>query len=259
MSFLDEIVAYKRSQLEKKTMPLEELREQASGRNTVPELFKDALRKQRISLIAEIKMASPSAGDISKYSVEKLAGIYHKNGADAVSVLTEDRYFKGSIEDMEKVKSIFKGPVLMKDFIISEYQIYEGAARGADCILLISSILTGNLIKKYINICTGLGISALVEVHTEEELGKCLGIEGLEIIGVNARNLRNFSINPEIVNDLIKKIPAEIIKVAESGIDSPARVRELREAGYDAVLVGEAVAGSDDPAKKIKELKGDVH
>lgn len=255
MKFLDEIKKYKKSILKKKIKPLEALIDEAKQLNKTPGLFVNALRNLGIGLIAEIKLASPSKGDISLYTVDELARIYGDLAVDCVSVLTEDKYFKGSLENIKKVKSICSKPVLMKDFIISEYQIYEGVISGADAVLLIAAMLTKKKLQKYLEVCKSLSISALVEVHSEKELKKCLGVDGLEIIGVNSRNLKTLETDDRIHDQLADMIPSDIAKVAESGINSKEDVKKLYNLGYDAVLVGRMLVSSKEPGIKIKEIK----
>ncbi len=258
MKFLNEIKSYKKQLLKNNKSRLKELICKVNSTERIPGIFLESLRKPEISLIAEIKMASPSKGKLSLHSVEKLAEIYNNAPVDAVSVLTEDKYFKGSIENIVKVKSLCQKPVLMKDFIISEYQIYEGVAYGANAVLLIAALLSVNKLEKLLNLCRILSISALVEVHSKKELKKCLDLDGIEIIGVNSRNLKTLEINEEIQNEIVSLIPDGIVKIAESGINSKERVKDLYGRSYDAVLVGEGIVNSNNPADKINEIKSAV-
>lgn len=256
LNFLEEVVQYKKELLKEKKISLSDLKKAVTERaDTAPGLLKDALVKPGISLIAEIKMSSPSSGSVSRYPVKELAQIYDLNGVDCISVITEDKYFKGSIKNIELVKSVFGGPVLMKDFIISEYQIYEAVDAGADGVLLIAAILSKVELREFLNLCEELKISPVVEVHSEDEIDRCIKMDKIEIIGVNIRNLRTLKLNPEIAERLIKKIPEGIVKIAESGINSFERVKELYNMGYDAVLVGRSIASSDSPEKLIKQMK----
>lgn len=255
MQFLKEIKSYKKSILKGKERSIEALIKEAEKSNRSPGLFVNALKKLEIGLIAEIKLESPSKGEISLHSLEKLAKIYEDFDVDCVSVLTEDKYFKGSLEDIKRVKSICNKPILMKDFIISEYQIYEGVISGADSVLLIAAMLSKGKLQKFLKICRSLNISALVEVHSKKELKKCLDLEYLEIVGVNSRNLNTFQINDRIRNQIADMIPSDIVKVAESGINSKEDVKKLYNLGYDAVLVGEMLVKSREPWIKINEIK----
>lgn len=255
MSFLKEIRDYKETVLKSKAEPLGALMERVSGIKRKPEYFSRALENPGMSIIAEIKMMSPSKGKISRYKKEELARIYSEAPVDCISVLTEDRYFAGDPADINIVKSICSKPVLMKDFIISEYQIYEALLYGADAVLLIVSMLEHDVLRRFVELADELDLAALVEVHSEDELKKCLENRNIRIIGVNSRDLSTLKINSDIQQDLISMIPDNVIKVAESGIDSSQRVKELRDLGYDAVLIGEGIVSSDDPASTIGELK----
>ena len=146
-------------------------------------------------------MASPSKGDISGYSVEKLASIYEKCNVDSISVITEDKYFKGSLDNISKVKKIYGGPVWMKDFIVSEYQIYEVLIAGADAVLLIASVLSKKMLEKLLSICHDTGITALIEIHSRNDLKKCERLNNIEVIGINSRDLNTFMMNNKIIDD----------------------------------------------------------
>jgi indole-3-glycerol phosphate synthase len=260
-NFLEKIVRYKKKNIALKTTNLTELKKEASNKKIKRRSFKKALSRQArqsrqgISIIAEIKKASPSRGKITSKTIKELGRIYNSARADAVSVLCEDKFFLGSPADLKKVKSVYSGPVLMKDFIISEYQVYTGYINSADAILLIKAILSSRDYIKLYNLAQSLGMDVLVEVHSGKELDEVLKLKKPEIIGVNVRDLNTFEINPQLHCDLIKDIPADILKVAESSIKSRERAKKLKEAGYDALLVGESIASSRYPAKKIRELK----
>lgn len=211
-----------------------------------------------ISLIAEIKKASPSAGILKKdFDVEQMAKIYQKAGADAISILTEKRFFLGSEDDLKKVKETASLPILRKDFIIDEFQIYESKILGADCILLIAAILGKNKLQKFLHLAQKIGLQALVEVHQLKELGSSLD-SGADMIGINNRNLKNLKVSLKTTESLVRLIPKRVTKVAESGIDSYKEVKEFKDLGVDAVLVGEAIIKNPDPALKIKELLGTI-
>jgi indole-3-glycerol phosphate synthase len=255
MRFLKEIKKYKKRGLKARNKSLEEVRGEAFSIERRPGFFIDALKKPGLSLIAEVKMASPSKGKISKYGVDELAGIYEKSGADCASVLTEENFFYGSLANIRKVRNNFSRPVLMKDFIISEYQIYEGAAAGADAVLLIAAMLSRGKLKKYLRICRDLGISAIVEVHSRAELRKCLSLKDLEILGVNSRNLKTLEINYTVQEKIAGLVPAGLVLVAESGINTCERAVRLFELGYNAVLIGEWLVASETPAEVICRIK----
>ncbi len=258
-NFLEKIVRLKQKSSRSPEKTLEELKKEAANINISRRSFKKVLLKENpeggINIIAEIKKASPSQGMITEKPIKELGRIYAEAGADAVSVLCEEKYFLGHPADLKKVKSVYKGPVLMKDFVISERQIYNGYIHSADAILLIKAILSNRDYIKLYDRAKRLGLNILVEVHSLRELETALNLNRPDIIGVNVRDLNTFEIKPEFHFKLAKKIPAGIVKVAESGIKSNRRVQELKEAGYDALLIGESIASSRYPAGKIKELK----
>jgi len=211
-----------------------------------------------MSLIAEIKKASPSAGILKKnLDVEQMAKIYQKAGADAISVLTEKRFFLGTENDLRKVKKAVPLPILRKDFIIDEFQIYESKILGADCILLIVAILSRKRLKQFLQAAQNIGLQALVEVHRLKELESALD-SGADMLGINNRNLKNFKLNFKTTETLVRLIPKSVTKVAESGISSYREVKHLKDLGVDAVLVGEAIIKNPNPALKIKELLGTI-
>jgi indole-3-glycerol phosphate synthase len=223
-----------------------------------PRDFAGALRGDGIRLIAEIKRASPSKGLLCpNLAASSLARVYSKSGAAAISVLTESEYFRGSFADLEAVRMEVDLPLLCKDFIIDRYQIYVARAHGADAVLLIAAILTQHELKALLDTTHSLGMAALVEVHNRDELMKALRVSP-GIIGINNRNLEDFSVNLETTFKLRPLIPAGILVVSESGIHSRGEVLRLQQAGVNAILVGEALVTSPDPAAKIAELIGKV-
>lgn len=221
--------------------------------------FKKAIkRKGKISFIAEVKQASPSAGVLCKsFSHLKLAQIFKDSQVDAISVVTEEDFFLGKINYIEDIKKQIDLPILRKDFILEETQILEARAVGADAVLLIMSILNEGKFKDLYDCTKDLGMDALVEVHTEKELKKVLKI-GVDIIGINSRNLQTFKINPERSAKLLPFIPEDVIKVSESGIHDLKDVLLLKGLGADAVLVGEALMRADSIEDKLKELNIDA-
>lgn len=253
--FLADIISYKKELLKSDKKSAEELKNDAKNCGIERRSFKNALSAEGIGIIAEIKKSSPSRGKITSKSVSKLARLYEEAGADAVSVLCEDKYFSGKPSDLTEVKSVYSGPALMKDFIISVRQIYTGRAMGADAVLLIKAILSNEDYLKLYTAAEELGMDVLVEVHSEKELKDILKVKTPAIIGVNVRDLNTFEIKEELHHELAKEIPAGVIKVAESGIKSSADTARLKKAGYNALLVGESIASSPDPARKIRELK----
>jgi indole-3-glycerol phosphate synthase len=223
-----------------------------------PRDFAGALRGDGIRLIAEIKRASPSKGLLCpNLAASSLARVYGKSGAAAISVLTEPEYFGGSFADLEAVRREVDLPLLCKDFIVAPYQIYMARAHGADAVLLISAILTRSELASLLKTAHSLGMAALVEVHNRDELMKALRVSP-GIIGINNRNLEDFSVNLETTFKLRPLIPADIPVVSESGIHSRGNVLRLQQAGVNAILVGEALVTSPDPAAKIAELLGKV-
>lgn len=211
------------------------------------------------ALIAEVKFASPSKGliykkcKISDIVAAKIARTYEGNGASAVSVLTDEKYFKGSFEYLKMVKKVTKNvPILCKDFIVSEYQVFKARENGADAILLIAALLDGRQIEKFLKVARDLGMEALVEIHNESELMKVLKTSA-KIIGINNRNLKNFEVDFETTNKLVKKIPNDKIIVAESGIKSRKDLEKL-DARVNAVLVGTALMQAKNLTKKTHEL-----
>ncbi len=228
-----------------------------STRNFLEALNKRNTRGARV-LIAEVKFASPSKGEIYRGKISadeagKIAMIYEKNGASAISVLTDEKYFKGSFEYLKKVKEVTKNiPILCKDFIVTEYQIFKAREYGADAILLIAKLLSAAQMQQFLNVARRLGMECLVEVHDEEELEKVLKTDA-KIIGVNNRNLSNFTTDLETTNRLVKKIPRDKVVVSESGISSRADLKKL-DKRVRAILVGSAIMGSKNIIKKIHEL-----
>ncbi|MBI4565438.1 MAG: indole-3-glycerol-phosphate synthase [Planctomycetes bacterium] len=214
--------------------------------------FADALRGgSRINLIAEVKRGSPTAGFMRPLDAAATAAAYVEGGARAVSVLTEPHFFFGSLEDLEHVARRIEAPVLRKDFILDEYQLYESAARGADAVLLIAAVLPEAELKAFFQLAVHLGLCPLVEVHEPPELDSVLKLDP-PVIGVNQRNLKTFRIDSKA--ELVERIPAGIVRVIESGIRDGDQARKFKLMGYDACLVGEALARSDDPAAAVRKL-----
>jgi indole-3-glycerol phosphate synthase len=221
-----------------------------------PRDFANALNGQNISLIAEVKRASPSKGLLRTNLVaSSLSRIYSRNGAAAISVLTEPDYFWGSFADLESVHTEVKKPVLCKDFIVDRYQVYQARAHGADAVLLIVAILTQNELSSLLDTTGSLGMSALVEIHNRTELERALKLSP-RIIGINNRNLADFSVNLKTTGQLRPLIPSEVIVVSESGIHTRDDVLTVHKAGVNAILVGEALVTSPNPAAKMGELLG---
>ena len=255
---LDEIVNNKLKEVarRKKEVPLAVLKSKLAA-STPTRNFRKAISSLiKINIIAEIKRASPSAGIIIKnFSLEELARIYEKNGASALSVLTDQKFFKGELKDLEKARKASSLPILAKEFIVDEYQIYEARTGGADALLLIARILDKEELKKYLDLASRLDLDCLVEIHTEEEWQKIKDLP-VDIVGINNRNLENFKIDLKMSFNLIKKIPLDKIVVSESGINNGEDIHRLREAGVNAFLVGEALLKSKDVGEKLRKLLG---
>lgn len=260
---LDEIVEVKAEELTKRkqNMPLPEL--EKLGLKASKKDFAAALKGDDIRLIAEVKMASPSRGVLrTDLDPVKLARIYAQNGAAAVSVLTEERYFGGSLEHLAAIGEAMgrRGgegereiPLLRKDFIFDPYQVYESRAYGAAALLLIVAILSDSELSELLSLSHELGLMCLVEVHNQAELERAI-MSGAQIIGINNRDLKTFAVDLETTRRLRPLIPKDRIVVSESGIKDRGDVQRLRKWGVDAMLVGEALVTAGDVAKKVKEL-----
>ena len=216
--------------------------------------FRRALAAQTPAIIAEIKKASPSKGLLSPdFDPAHLAVEYQAGGAAALSVLTDHAFFQGSLADLAAARGACQLPVLRKDFTLDENHVTEAAAGGADAILLIAAILEARQIRNLAELAAGYGMASLVEVHDERDLAKAID-SGAEIIGVNNRDLNTFDVNLETSLRLAARIPAGVVKVSESGIGSAADIERLRDAGYQAFLVGEHLVKSCDPAAALRAL-----
>jgi indole-3-glycerol phosphate synthase len=212
----------------------------------------EAINSPGISIIAEVKKASPSAGRIGFFDATELSKKYEAAGANAVSVLTEGRHFGGSLTDLLQVKDSIRIPVLRKDFIVDKRQIIESSAYGADAVLIIVSIL-GEKTREFIDYAHSMGLECLVEAHTKDEVGVALE-SGAKMIGVNNRDLRTLKIDLGVCERIIPLIGGRALAVAESGIKTRQDMIRMRECGADAVLVGTSIAGSESPTEKIREL-----
>ena len=218
--------------------------------------FYNALKKEGVSFICECKKASPSKGLIcAEYDAVKIAEEYSSAGAAAISVLTEETFFKGCLDDLKAVSNAVETPVLRKDFVINKRQIFEAYTHGAAAVLLIVAALKEDELKEFINFAEGLGLATLVEVHTENEIETALSA-GAKIVGINNRDLHSFKISLDTSLELVKKLPENVIKVSESGIMSRDDVEALERAGFDAVLIGESFMTAKDKAQHFKLLRG---
>ena len=255
---LDKIVAKTEERLieSKSNKSLEELKEEVSKLDVNDEFpFKKALKDPEIAIIAEVKKASPSKGLIAQdFDYIEIAREYEKAGASAISVLTEPYFFQGSNDFLKEISENVSIPILRKDFTIDEYMIYEAKLLGASAILLIVSILDEVQLKKYLDLAHDLGLSAIVETHDADEIRVAMDV-GAQIIGVNNRNLADFTVDINNSINLRKLVSEDIIFISESGIKTKEDVGRLKENNVDAVLIGETLMRSDDKRAMILELK----
>lgn len=255
LNVLDQIIEGVQEDLaeRKKQVGLNELMVKISEVNPAIDVL-PSLQSSKLSVIAEVKRSSPSKGALAKISdPAELALRYQAGGATAVSVLTEGRKFGGSLADLDAVRSAINIPILRKDFMVDDYQIFESRAHGADIVLLIVAALSDLQLSEFYAIAKSLGMQVLVETHTLGEVERALSLDP-EIIGVNARDLTTLKIDLGAFDKLAKAIPAGKIKVAESGISSVAEVISYRKSGAEAILVGEALVKDGDPAQMIQNF-----
>jgi len=256
-TILDRIVADKRGELARRQreQPLAALRELVRRMPPARSLA-TAVRARPPGLIAEVKRASPSRGVLRvDLDAAALARAYAEAGAAAISVLTEERYFQGSLGDLQAVREAVDEPLLRKDFIFDMYQVFEARAYGADAVLLIAAILNPGLLTSLIALARSLGLECPVEVHDEPELERAL-MAGAEIVGINNRDLRTFEVDLATTERLRPLLPPAVTVVAESGVHTRADVQRLAALGVHGILIGEALVLADDPAAKIRELFG---
>ena len=260
MTILDELAqtAYKRVAEAKLSLSADKVKAEALALPKGSFEFEKALKKQDISFICECKKASPSKGLIAKEFPDlDIAKEYENAGADCISVLTEPTRFLGSDVYLKEIAAAVSIPCLRKDFTVDEYMIYEARLLGAKAVLLICSILDEKEIAEYIKICDRLGISALVEAHNESEIKMALNA-GARIIGVNNRNLKDFTVDTDNSRRMRELVPKDIIFVSESGVKSSDDVALLREIGADAVLIGETLMRAEDKKEMLNELRGEI-
>ena len=263
MSILDEILTHKRGEVEasKRAAPLERLLAAARAQGPARG-FAAALRTpadaRAPKLVAEIKKVSPSKGALNtEMDVRAMAALYEASGAAAISVLTDERYFSGHLDDLRAVRSTVSLPVLRKDFVVDPYQLAEARAAGADAALLIVAAFEQPLtaVRSLLGVGHELGLDCLVEVHDEAELDVALEA-GAELIGINNRNLKTFEVSLDVTERLAPRVPAGKTLVSESGISTGAEAQRVRRAGASAILVGSAIVAARDPAAKVRELVG---
>jgi indole-3-glycerol phosphate synthase len=252
---LDDIIALRRRRIREaqERVPLGRLEQTATNRSERRD-FARAISDKRLRVIAELKRASPSRGVLcGEYTPRELARSYESAGAAALSVLTEQDFFGGSLDDLQAARGAVRLPVLRKDFVLDPYQVYESVAVGTDALLLIVAALADENLRGLLALCDRLGIAALVEVHTEAEVDRALAT-GAQIIGVNNRDLRTLEVNLETSFRLRSKIPSRCRAVSESGIRTPEDLRRLADAEFDAVLIGERFMKEADPGKALADL-----
>ena len=262
-NILEEIIWYKEVEVEamRDRLPLIQLRQQVQDVDPALD-FLGALRngKTNPALIAEVKKASPSKGVIkADFNPVAIAKAYVEGGASCLSVLTDSKFFQGSFDNLSLIRSAVKLPLLCKEFIIYPYQIYYARAKGADAILLIAAVLENKDLNYFVKIIKALGMTPLVEVHTQAELDRVLEVAGVELIGINNRNLEDFSVDLRTTQDLIASSKEaleqqDITIVSESGIHTFADLDTVRQAGAKAVLIGESLVKQDDLPKAIADL-----
>jgi indole-3-glycerol phosphate synthase len=252
---LSRIIADKRRVLENVYSRRKELEEAAVARVGERRDFRRSLVANPPSIISEIKKASPSRGVLSEdFQPVEIAQAYEAGGAAAMSVLTDENHFQGSLADLETARAAVQLPVLRKDFTIDPIHVIEAAAHGADAILLIAAVLSVAEMRSFRELAASYNMAALVEVHSDDELRSALE-SGAEIVGVNNRNLHTFEVTLDTSVRLAAKMPPELVKVAESGIHSAEDVSRLRQAGFQAFLVGEHLMRSGDPAGALRALR----
>lgn len=255
MSVLDSIIEGVREDLALRRKSMAELLAQMSEAPATLDAYQSLLGNG-IKVIAEVKRSSPSKGALSAIvDPAALAEQYQEAGAAVISVLTEGRRFGGSLKDLSAVRERVTIPILRKDFMVDEYQFYEARAYGADLVLLIVAALSKSQLKDYFDLAGELGMSALVEIHTADELERAMEISP-QLIGVNSRNLKTLDVNQESFAQLLPQIPEQITRVAESGISSRREVEFAQSYGANAILVGEALVTSGDPKLAIRALLG---
>lgn len=261
MNILDKIAAHKRKEVEirKEEVPIDMLALLPQFERTCLSMSEN-LKHSKTGIITEFKRRSPSLPKINlEADVKEVTAGYEKAGASAISVLTDEEFFGGSIDDLMRARKTVQLPLLRKDFVIDEYQVYEAKAIGADAILLIAAILDPKEIQRFSKLAKKLGLEVLLEVHNLDELKRSI-MPGIDMVGVNNRNLKTFEVDLENSKKLADQIPSEFVKVSESGISETGSIKELQKFGFQGFLIGGSFMATDDPAKSaslfIEELKG---
>jgi len=251
---LARIVDHKALELKQAAAGRSVLERRAEERTAGRRDFEASLKSKTVAVIAEIKKASPSKGLLCEdFNPPLIAAQYEAGGAAALSILTDSKFFQGSLRDLEEARAGVALPALRKDFTIDEFQIIEAAAHGADAILLIAAILSPPQLQHFRELAAHYKMAALVEVHDEEELAKAID-SGAEIIGVNNRNLRTFEVTLETSLHLAEKIPSSVLKISESGFESRQQIDRLRQAGFQAFLIGEHLMKTGNPREALRKL-----
>jgi len=256
MTVLDDIVTGVREDLavREAATPLAELKELAARRPSALDCVGRLRAEDAVTVIAEVKRSSPSKGPLATIGdPAALAAEYEKGGATAISVLTERRHFGGSLDDLDAVRAKVDIPVLRKDFVVSPYQVWEARAHGADLVLLIVAALEQTVLESLVERVHSLGMTALVEVHDEEEVARAVDA-GARVVGVNARDLKTLDVDRSTFSRVAPAIPSDIVKIAESGVRGPHDVVDYARAGADVVLVGEALVTDDAPRQSVADL-----
>ncbi len=256
MAMIEELVAAAREGTERRSavVSLAQLEEQVGGREDDRRPFNEALTRPGLSLIAEFKRRSPSIGDIRPGAdVAEIVQAYERGGAAALSVLTEEAHFGGSLDDLRAARAATGLPILRKDFVVEPYQLYEAAASGADAALLIVAALDPDELEHLHDEARAIDLDVVVEVHSDDELDTALNV-GAEVIGINNRNLDDFSVDVQTTFELMPDVPAGKTVVSESGIADSDQLSGLSEIGVDAVLVGETLMRADDPESAVRNL-----
>ena len=259
VDILKEIILKKKERiaLAKQALPEEELKIKVQSLKPARPFIEAINKPRQISLIAEIKKASPSEGVIRQdFNHSEIARAYQDAGVQAISVLTEEDYFLGNIAYINEIKNLCQAPVLRKDFILEPYQVYESRFYGADAILLIADLLTQDELSQFIAIASDLGMDYLVEVHSEKELKKVLKLKNIPLIGINNRDLHTLEVDPKTTERLFTLIPKDKVVVVESGIKTYQDVLFLKILGVNAVLIGTAFMQAENISRKVEELMG---
>jgi indole-3-glycerol phosphate synthase len=261
MNILKKIIEQTWGDLQQKMAqaPLPELAARAEQicQNHARNRFRQAIKRDKLQIIAEIKKASPSRGLMcTDFNPEKIAQEYVAGGAAAISVLTEPHFFQGNLDYLRQLSQQITLPLLRKDFIVHEYQIYEAVTYGAAAVLLIVAALTDDEIRSFLDLCRRLRLDALIEVHNEIELQRAVQA-GAEMIGINNRNLITFTIDLQTSFDLVQKMPAQVVRVTESGLSNRGQLTQMQEAGFHAALLGEILMKQPNRKQFLNELRGE--